>query len=156
MAEETKNTQTEQQPLAEEQSFFSLESIFRMLVLNWQWFVLSLIVALGIAFLYLRYTTPVYNTYAKILVKGSDSRGSGASQALSIGDIIQNYGLSNERQILKSSTTAAEVVRDLEALHLLYVAGTCTRPCDVQEPRVLGGYGRRTSGEAQHTRLSED
>lgn len=114
MAEETKNTQTEQQPLAEEQSFFSLESIFRMLVLNWQWFVLSLIVALGIAFLYLRYTTPVYNTYAKILVKGSDSRGSGASQALSIGDIIQNYGLSNERQILKSSTTAAEVVRDLK------------------------------------------
>lgn len=114
MAEETKNTQTEQQPLAEEQSFFSLESIFRMLVLNWQWFVLSLIVALGVAFLYLRYTTPVYNTYAKILVKGSDSRGSGASQALSIGDIIQNYGLSNERQILKSSTTAAEVVRDLK------------------------------------------
>jgi uncharacterized protein involved in exopolysaccharide biosynthesis len=83
-------------------------------VLNWQWFVLSLIVALGIAFLYLRYTTPVYNTYAKILVKGSESRGSGASQALSIGDIIQNYGLSNERQILKSSTTAAEVVRDLK------------------------------------------
>ena len=114
MAEETKNTQTELQPLAEEQSFFSLESIFRMLVLNWQWFVLSLIVALGIAFLYLRYTTPVYNTYAKILVKGSESRGSGASQALSIGDIIQNYGLSNERQILKSSTTAAEVVRDLK------------------------------------------
>ena len=114
MAEETKNTQTEQQPLAEEQSFFSLESIFRMLVLNWQWFVLSLIVALGIAFLYLRYTTPVYNTYAKILVKGSDSRGSGASQALSIGDIIQNYGLSNERQILKSLTTAAEGVRDLK------------------------------------------
>lgn len=100
--------------MAEEQSFFSLESIFRMLVLNWQWFVLCLIVALGIAFLYLRYTTPVYNTYAKILVKGSDSRGSGASQALSIGDIIQNYGLSNERQILKSSTTAAEVVRDLK------------------------------------------
>ena len=114
MAEETKNIQTEQQPLAEEQSFFSLESIFRMLVLNWQWFVLSLIVALGIAFLYLRYTTPVYNTYAKILVKGSEKRGSGASQALSIGDIIQNYGLSNERQILKSSTTAAEVVRDLK------------------------------------------
>ena len=114
MAEETKNTQTELQPLAEEQSFFSLESIFRMLVLNWQWFVLSLIVALGIAFLYLRYTTPVYNTYAKILVKGSETRGSGASQALSIGDIIQNYGLSNERQILKSSTTAAEVVRDLK------------------------------------------
>ena len=114
MAEETKNTQTEVQPLAEEQSFFSLESIFRMLVLNWQWFVLSLIVALGIAFLYLRYTTPVYNTYAKILVKGGEGRGSGASQALSIGDIIQNYGLSNERQILKSSTTAAEVVRDLK------------------------------------------
>ena len=114
MAEETKNTQTELQPLAEEQSFFSLESIFRMLVLNWQWFVLSLIVALGIAFLYLRYTTPLYNTYAKILVNGSESRGSGASQALSIGDIIQNYGLSNERQILKSSTTAAEVVRDLK------------------------------------------
>ena len=116
MAEETKNIQGEQQqPVAEEQSFFSLESIFRMLILNWQWFALSLIIALGIAFLYLRYTTPVYNTYAKILVKGNEnSRASKATQALSIGDIIQNYGLSNEIQILKSSTTAAEVVRDLK------------------------------------------
>ena len=58
MAEETTSVQKEQEPLVEEQSFFSLESIFRMLVLNWQWFALSLIIALGIAFLYLRYTNP--------------------------------------------------------------------------------------------------
>ena len=120
MAEETTTVQKEQEPLVEEQSFFSLESIFRMLVLNWQWFALSLIIALGIAFLYLRYTKPVYNTYTKIMVKGGESKGSKASQALTIGDIIQNYGLSNEIQILKSSTTAAEVVRDLK----LYVTYT--------------------------------
>ena len=91
MAEETTSVQKEQEPLVEEQSFFSLESIFRMLVLNWQWFALSLIIAVGNAFLYLRYTKPVYNTYTKIMVKGGSGSGSKASQALTIGDIIQNY-----------------------------------------------------------------
>ena len=83
--------------------------------------MLSLIIALGSAFLYLKYTTPTYNTFTKILIKGGGSRGNNrANQALSIGDIIQNYGISNEIQILKSSTTASEVVRDLK-LYTTYV-----------------------------------
>ena len=119
MAEETKNTPKGQQ-VEEGQPFFNLENIIKTVILNWQWFVLSLIVALGIAFLHLKYTKPVYNTFAKILVKGSETSGNTARQALTVGDITKNYGLSNEIQILKSSTTAAEVVRDLK-LYTQYV-----------------------------------
>ena len=115
MAEETNSTQTNAQAVEERQTFFNMETIIKTIVLNWQWFVLSLIVTLGIAFLHLRYTTPVYNTFAKILVKGGSNTGSnGARQALTVGGIMQNYGLYNEIQILKSSTTAAEVVKDLK------------------------------------------
>jgi len=119
MAEDLSPAQNGQQQAEQQKpSFFNLDAIIRTLVLNWHWFVLSLIIALGIAYIHLKFTVPVYSTYSKILIKGS-SRGNKASQALSLGDIVQNYGLSNEIQIMKSSTTATEVVRDLK-LYVMY------------------------------------
>ena len=38
----------------------NFQTIFAMLVLNWQWFLLSLIIFVCGAFIYLRYTEPVY------------------------------------------------------------------------------------------------
>ena len=53
----------------EKGSFFDLRAILDVLILNWQWFLLSLIICLGIAWLHLRYTTPYYSAYAKMFVK---------------------------------------------------------------------------------------
>ena len=38
----------------EKGSFFDLRAILDVLILNWQWFLLSLIICLGIAWLHLR------------------------------------------------------------------------------------------------------
>ena len=42
------------------ESFLNLQFIIKTLVLNWQWFVVSVIIFLGAAMIYIRYTSPVY------------------------------------------------------------------------------------------------
>ena len=44
----------------EEGSSFDFKIIYTTLILNWQWFVLSLIICLSVAAIKLRYTTPMY------------------------------------------------------------------------------------------------
>lgn len=103
-----------------EKSSFDFQKIYTMFLLNWKWFVLSVIICVGVSYIYLRYSTPVYSSVAKLLVKdenGGRSRGSiGGMQNLGI--ISNNYGLENEMEILKTRTLAAEAVRDLK----LYVS----------------------------------
>ena len=57
----------------EELSFFNFRTLFQTFILNWQWFALSLIIALGVTAIYLRYTTPRYQASAKMLIKDEDS-----------------------------------------------------------------------------------
>ena len=45
----------------DEQSWFSFQNIFATLILNWQWFLLTMFIFLCGAFIYLRYTTPTYS-----------------------------------------------------------------------------------------------
>ena len=90
------------QEIAEEHSSFNFQAIFKALILNWKWFLLSIIICVGLGLIYLRYTTPVYNVTAKLLVKddNSDKRsGGGTLQALesmsNLGIISNNYGIEN-------------------------------------------------------------
>ena len=46
--------------LEEGKASFDFTTIYTILVLNWKWYVLSLIIFLGLAAIYLRYTTPIY------------------------------------------------------------------------------------------------
>ena len=60
MIDELKSTVEAQDSsdLQEEQSVFSFQNLFAMLVLNWQWFLLSLFICVCGALIYLRYATP--------------------------------------------------------------------------------------------------
>ena len=68
--------------LQEEQSVFSFQNLFAMLVLNWQWFLLSLFICVCGAFIYLRYATKTYQVSAKMLIKDEDNRRRSANQML--------------------------------------------------------------------------
>ena len=67
--EENNNLVNENFQEQEERSFFNFRSLFETFILNWQWFALSLIICLGVAAIYLRYTTPQYRATAKMLIK---------------------------------------------------------------------------------------
>ena len=58
------------------------EIIFKYLS-YWKWFVISIIACLAIAFLYLRYATPVYNVSAAIIIK-DDKKGGNSTSELSV------------------------------------------------------------------------
>ena len=58
----------------EETSSINFQTIYTAVILHWKWFVLSLIICMGCAMIYLRYKTPVYQAYAKLLIKDDDSR----------------------------------------------------------------------------------
>lgn len=109
----------------EEQSVFSLRSIYTLIILNWQWFVLSTIICLGSAYLYLRYTTPIHNVTTKILIKDDGNSNkmrrtsvNGIESMTNLGTITTGYGIENEQEILKSTIVAVQAVRDLK----LYVS----------------------------------
>lgn len=102
-----------------EQSSFNFQKLYTIFILNWKWFVLSIIICLGCSYLYLRYKSPVYATSTKLLIKDdSNNKSASAKDAISgmvdFGIISSNYGVDNEIEILNTRTLAAEAVRDLK------------------------------------------
>ena len=122
-------TNQDLQTMEEEQSSFNFQTIYTTFILNWKWFVLSVLICLGIGFLYLRYTTPIYNTKAKLLIKDDDNRRyrrggiQGLESMSNLGIISNSYGIENEQEILTSTTIAEQAVRDLKIYVTYYIKG---------------------------------
>ena len=118
--EENKNLQTSPvQAEQTEKSAFDFQTIYTMLVLNWKWFVLSVILCLGCGAIYLRYKTPTFQAHAKMLIKDDESnnRASGKSALLTtsnLGFMTNSAGIDNEMEILTSLSIAQQAVRDLK------------------------------------------
>lgn len=115
--EENKNFVPDSVQEQEEKSSFDFQAIYTTLILNWKWFVLSLIICIGAAFIYLRYTPPVYQAYTKMLIKddeGNNRRGNGLQNMTNLGIISNSNGIDNEMEILASHTLATNAVRDLK------------------------------------------
>lgn len=118
--EENKNLEMESIQENEEKSSFDFATIYTALILNWKWFVLSLIICMGAAHIYLRYATPIYQSAAKLLIKddeGSSSSFKGGNSIMSatnLGIISNSNGIDNEMEILKSRTLAQQTVYDLK------------------------------------------
>lgn len=88
---------------------------------HWRWFAASVLACLIIAFIYLRYTAPVYNISAGVLIQQKDQKG-GLGAALSggtlgmlsgLGGISFSSSFDNEVEIMQSRTLLKKVVTDL-------------------------------------------
>ena len=109
-------------PMNDEQDELTID--YRMLLhkclKHWRWFAASVLACLIIAFIYLRYTAPVYNVTAGVLIQQKDSKGSlgglsgGALGMLSgLGGVSLSSSFDNELEILQSRTLLKKVVTDL-------------------------------------------
>ncbi len=122
MIEEKKISLEELEDLIEgsdqKSSFFSFANLFAMLVLNWHWFLLSLIAFIASAWLYLRYTEPTYQMSARILIKQDNSSKSDASDLLSqmaeFGYLTNSSGINNEIEVIRSRMLMRDAVKDLK------------------------------------------
>lgn len=104
----------------EEEGSFDWRNLYTMVVLNLPWFVLSVIIFLCGAVIYLHFKSPVYQVSAKMLVKDNENgsyRG-GSNQMLSnmqdLGFITSSTGIDNEVEILQSQSLAEDAVKDLK------------------------------------------
>jgi len=87
---------------------------------HWRWFTISILICLCVAFIYLRYTTPVYNVSANVLIQQENQKGGlgglpgGAIGMLSgLGGISFSSSFDNEMEIMQSRTLLKKVVTDL-------------------------------------------
>lgn len=93
----------------------------------WPWFAIAIIIAVFSAFIYLRYTTRVYETQATILIK--DTNNNQLSELAAFEDMgLAGAGLSksefeNEVEVLKSKKLAAQVVEELDLNISYYYLG---------------------------------
>ena len=96
----------------------NFQTILAALVLNWQWFLLSLIIFVSGALIYLRYAEPVYSISARMLIKDDNSKKNNASQILSnmedFGFLTNSTGIDNEIEIIQSRILLRDAVKDLK------------------------------------------
>lgn len=122
----TENAELQSQ---EEESSFNLRNIITLVILNWQWFLASVLVFLCCSFLYLRYVaTPVYQVSARMLIKDENnprrSNGQMLANMQDLGFITNSAGIDNEVEILQSRRIALEAVNDLKLYTEYYTKGT--------------------------------
>ena len=102
----------------EEESSFDIRTIFTLLVLNWQWFALSMLIFVFGALIYLRYAEPMYQMSVKMLIKEETNNRRGGNQMLAnmqdLGFMTNSTGIDNEVEILKSRILALEAIKDLK------------------------------------------
>ena len=87
---------------------------------HWYWFVLTVIIALFLAYLYNRYTTPVYKIRSSILIEEKKAT-SPLSGGMENGGVFQgfslmgsDYNLYNQMAVLQSKSMISRVMEDLD------------------------------------------
>src|SRR5215207_5514182 len=84
-------------------SSFDFKRLLGTLLSNWYWFILAVSVTLTAGFLYLRYTTPVYEIQSSILIdEDQDNVAKNVLSKLDPENDKSQVNLFNEKVILQS------------------------------------------------------
>ena len=111
---EENKTATAPSTVQNEQSI-DIKGILYLCLSRWYWFVIAIILAIGIATYYLHKQTPVYTRYCKVLVK-SDEKGHSAfntSEFSDMGLFTSGVKINNELLTINSIDVIRETVRQL-------------------------------------------
>ena len=109
------------------QSWFTFQNIYAILILNWQWFLLTMFIFLCGALIYLRYTDPTYSVSARMLIKEDKNARRNTGNMLAnmqdLGFMTNSVGLENEMEILQSNVLLRSAVKDLKLYTEYYSKG---------------------------------
>ena len=120
----------------EEENGFDFKAIFIKLLIYWKWFVVSVVVCLAAAYIYLRYTTPTYRIQATVMIN-DDKKGSFQNQMMAMQDfgfMGTTGGIENEIEVLRSKSMIKQAVID-KGFYINYrVKG------HIKEQTIYGAY----------------
>ena len=105
----------------------SLSKQIKLYTKEWKWFLLSIFCILGLAYTYLRYAKPQYDSLTTILIK-DPSEGRGLSELAAFSDLgafsdMGSNDVNDEVEILKSKTLIGLVISDLNVNISQYAIG---------------------------------
>lgn len=93
---------------------FDIRVFFMKYLRYWYWFVVSLAITGTLAFLYLRYTIPIYQVSSILLIKDEKKGGMIGNDILKDLELFSgNKIVENEMEVLKSRTLMEKVVNEL-------------------------------------------
>ncbi|MBR1630932.1 MAG: hypothetical protein IJ680_03670, partial [Paludibacteraceae bacterium] len=105
-----------------------LRDVLRKYLRYWYWFVISIVVCMAVAFIYLKTQSPKYNVSSKIMIRGEEGDGGGAESGMlqSLGIITGSKHVNDELHIIGSKTLMQQVIRtlDIQTSYFKYVGWT--------------------------------
>ncbi|MDO5980499.1 GumC family protein [Flavivirga spongiicola] len=108
------------------QDELDIKKMLSIYLKQWKWFVLSCMIFIGLGFFYLRYTTPKYNAYAKIMLMENDGITNPADALLKdLGEIsnTDKIAIEDEIEVFKSRKLMTGVVKKLNLNKQFYLKG---------------------------------
>ena len=108
--------QNSQYLIMEEENALDIKQAVTDYLRYWPWFILSIVVFMTASYLYLRYTSKVYETTAKIKIL-DEGKGLG----LPLGGLLlsnSSVNLENEIEILTSYRILEKVEKELQLSHV--------------------------------------
>ncbi|MBL7753122.1 MAG: polysaccharide biosynthesis tyrosine autokinase, partial [Chitinophagaceae bacterium] len=105
-------------------SSFNIKFVIAVLFNHWMWFLLSLTICFLIAFVYLRYQSPIFEMEATVLVHDDKQGGTELSALQQLG-LVKGSGatMANELEIYKSRFLMTRVVRELDLQVMYFTKG---------------------------------
>ena len=103
---------------------FTLTDILHLVLSNWYWFLLSILLCGIVGAFYLHRTAPIYQRTATVLVK--DSRKGSGTEVTAFNDLLGGMGrrsVDNEIHIFKSRRLMEEVVKKYDLTTNYYTKG---------------------------------
>ena len=104
----------------------SIKQYLVLLIINWKWILLSIIICVGLGTAYTRYTTKVYSVSEKVLIKSNDNNSGSSGSSLksqTMGMMSMSNGFDNELEILSTHKLAKQVVTDMGLYVSYYSVG---------------------------------
>ena len=101
--------------IRKQESEINITDIFHLILVNWYWFALSILVCGGIAFFYLKSSSKIYSRKASVLIR-DDSKSGGMSESAAFADLSLFGGkrnVDNEVLVFQSRHLMEEVARRL-------------------------------------------
>jgi len=98
-----------------EQDEISIAEIFFHYLRYWKFFILSIVICLGLAYAYLLYTTPEYKVFSRIIIS-DDRKGQTIDMTSAFSDlgiVAPKSNLDNEIEVLRSQALMKSVVDSL-------------------------------------------
>jgi tyrosine-protein kinase Etk/Wzc len=89
----------------------NVREVFSKYIYHWPVFIIGLLLAWAAAFVYLRYTAPVYNVKSSILIKDIKSENGNLLKEMNL--FPDSRAIDNEMEILRSKTLMRDVVTRL-------------------------------------------